>query len=99
VAVLALLVGCTTRNEPISDVIPPLVSETPVAAPQQNEQTLRVTILDGHFVSTLYEEMPGATRMRWSLRVARMYSKSTNRFHAAGCGRRADSRQRPARRG
>jgi uncharacterized lipoprotein YajG len=63
VAVLALLVGCTTRNETISDVIPPLVSETPVAAPQQNDQTLRVTILDGRFVSTLYEETPGATRM------------------------------------
>jgi hypothetical protein len=63
VAVLALLVGCTTRTETISDVIPPLVSEAPVAAPQQNDQTLQVTILDGHFVSTRYEEMPGATRM------------------------------------
>jgi hypothetical protein len=52
-ALIALLVGCTTREETISAVVPPLVSETPVAAPQQDDQTLRVTIFNGKFVSSL----------------------------------------------
>jgi hypothetical protein len=62
-AVMALIVGCTTRTEPISQVGLPMVTDTPVAVPQQVDQTLRVTIIDGHFVSTLYEELPGATQM------------------------------------
>ena len=62
-AVTALIVGCTTRTEPISQAGLPMVTNTPVAAPQQLDQTLRVTILDGHFASTTYEELPGATQM------------------------------------
>jgi hypothetical protein len=62
-AVLALIVGCTTRTEPISQAGMPMVTNTPVAAPQQLDQTLRVTIIDGHFASTTYEELPGATQM------------------------------------
>ena len=62
-AALALLVGCTTRTEPISQAGMPMVTNTPVAAPQQLDQTLRVTILDGRFASTTYEELPGATQM------------------------------------
>jgi hypothetical protein len=62
-ALLLLFVGCTTESAPISDVQLPQVNQTPVAAPQQNDQTLRVTIIDGHFASTLYAEQPGATQL------------------------------------
>jgi hypothetical protein len=58
-----MLVGCTTESAPISDVQLPQVDNTPVAAPQQNDQTLRVTIVDGRFASTLYEEQAGATQL------------------------------------
>jgi len=62
-AALVLLVGCTRQNEPISQANLPLLANTPVAVPLKNGQTLRVTILEGHFVSTLYEEVTGATQM------------------------------------
>jgi hypothetical protein len=62
-AAMALLVGCTARTEPISQAGLPMVTNTPVAAPQQLDQTLRVTIVDGHFADTTYEELPGATQM------------------------------------
>jgi hypothetical protein len=62
-AAAALLVGCTSRSEPISQAGLPIASGSPIAAPQQDSQTLRVTILDGHFASTTYEELPGATQM------------------------------------
>jgi hypothetical protein len=58
-----MFVGCTTESAPISDVQLPQVDNTPVAVPQQNDQTLRVTIIDGHFASTLYEEQAGATQL------------------------------------
>jgi hypothetical protein len=60
---MALIVGCTTRSEPISQAGLPMVTNTPVAAPQQIDQTLRVTIQDGRFASSTYEELPGATQM------------------------------------
>ena len=62
-AAIGLLVGCTTRTEPISQAGLPTEDLTPVAAPQQLDQTLRVTILDGRFASSIYEELPGATQM------------------------------------
>src|SRR5438105_12073033 len=61
--VMLFFVGCTKESAPISDVPLPQVDDTPVAAPQQDDQTLRVTIIDGHFASTLYEEQPGATQL------------------------------------
>jgi guanyl-specific ribonuclease Sa len=60
---LALLVGCTARDGTISGVVPPIVSATPSALPQQTDQTLRVTIYDGQFVSTIYQEQAGATQL------------------------------------
>jgi hypothetical protein len=39
------------------------VSETPDALPQQNDQTLRVTIYNGRFASTIYQEQTGATQL------------------------------------
>jgi hypothetical protein len=62
-AALVVIVGCTTRSEPISQAGLPMVTNTPVAAPQQVDQTLRVTVLDGRFASSTYEELPGATHM------------------------------------
>ena len=61
-ALLLLFVGCTTESAPISDVQLPQVNQTPVAAPQQNDQTLRVTIIDGHFASS---------RVQLSIRTSR----------------------------
>jgi hypothetical protein len=63
IAMLVLLVGCTTEMVPVSDVQLPQVDNTPLAEPQQNYQTLRVTIIDGHFDATVYEEQPGATQL------------------------------------
>jgi hypothetical protein len=60
---MLMFVGCTTESAPISDVQLPQVNNTPVAAPQQDDQTLRVTIVDGHFASTLYKEQAGATQL------------------------------------
>jgi hypothetical protein len=60
---MLMFVSCTTESAPISDVQLPQVDNTPVAAPQQSDQTLRVTIVDGHFASTLYEEQAGATQL------------------------------------
>ena len=40
-----------------------MVAETPLAVPQQNDQTLRVTIEDGRFVSTIYQEQTDATQL------------------------------------
>jgi len=60
---MLMFVSCTTESAPISDVQLPQVNNTPVAAPQQNNQTLRVTIIDGHFASTLYEEQTGVTQL------------------------------------
>ena len=60
---MLMFVGCTTESAPISDVQLPQVDNTPIAVPQQNDQTLRVTIIDGHFASTLYEEQAGATQL------------------------------------
>jgi hypothetical protein len=62
-AVLVLCAGCTTRSQPISDVPLPQVAATPVAEPLQDTQTLRVTIANGHFASTIYEEQAGATQL------------------------------------
>jgi hypothetical protein len=60
---MLMLVGCTTVSVPIRDIQVPQVYQTPVAAPQQNDQTLRVTISDGHFASNLYIEQAGATQL------------------------------------
>jgi hypothetical protein len=60
---LALLGACTTTNIPISTEQLPEVNATPVAAPQQNDQVLRDTILNGKFSSNSYEEQSGATQM------------------------------------
>jgi len=60
---MLMFVGCTKESAPISDVQPPQVNNTPVTAPQQDDQTLRVTIIDGHFASTVYDEQPGATQL------------------------------------
>jgi hypothetical protein len=62
-AALVLFVGCTTESAPVSDVQLPQVYSTPLAEPQQNNQTLRVTIIDGHFDATVYREQPGATQL------------------------------------
>ena len=62
-AFMVLCLGCTTRSQPISDVQLPLVDTPSIAAPQQNDQTLRVTIADGHFASTVYAEQAGATQL------------------------------------
>jgi len=45
------------------DVQLPQVNDTPVAAPQQDDQMLRVTVIDGHFASTVYDEQAGATQL------------------------------------
>jgi len=58
-----MLVGCTTESAPVSGVQLPQVENTPLAPPQQNDQTLRVTIIDGQFASTIYAEQPGATQL------------------------------------
>jgi len=60
---MLMFVGCTTESAPISDVQLPQVDNTPIAVPQQSDQTLRVTIIDGHFASTLYEEQARATQL------------------------------------
>ena len=64
-ATLALLLFvCTARQGTISDAGLPTVPETPLAVPQMNDQTLRVTINeDGRFVSTIYQEQTGATQL------------------------------------
>jgi hypothetical protein len=62
-ALVLLLIGCTARQGTISDAGLPMVPETPLAVPQQNDQTLRVTIEDGRFVSTIYQEQTGATQL------------------------------------
>ena len=62
-ALMVLLIGCTARQGTISDAGLPMVPETPLAVPQQNDQTLRVTIEDGRFVSTIYQEQTGATQL------------------------------------
>jgi hypothetical protein len=61
--VVVVLAGCTRTGAPISDADLPFVSQTPVSAPQQNEQTLRVVILNGKFSSDVYREQSGATFM------------------------------------
>jgi hypothetical protein len=63
IVLLVLLAGCTTTNVPISNAQLPLGSATPDALPQQNDQTLRVTIINGKFNSTIYQEQSGATQM------------------------------------
>jgi hypothetical protein len=60
---LALAAACTRTNIPISTEQLPEVNDTPVAAPQQNDQVLRVTILNGKFSSNSYEAQSGATQM------------------------------------
>jgi hypothetical protein len=60
---MVMLVGCTKVSTPISNVQQPQVYDTPVAVPQENNQTLRVTIVDGHFASNLYVEQAGATQL------------------------------------
>jgi hypothetical protein len=60
---MLMLVGCTAESAPISDVQLPQVNNAPVAAPQQDDQTLRVTIVDGHFASNIYDESPGVTQL------------------------------------
>jgi hypothetical protein len=60
---MLMLVGCTAESAPISDAQLPQVNSTPVAVPQQDNQTLRVTILDGHFASNIYAEQAGATQL------------------------------------
>lgn len=61
--VLALAGACTRTNIPISTEQLTDVNATPVAPPQQNDQVLRVTILNGKFSSNSYEEQSGATQM------------------------------------
>jgi hypothetical protein len=63
VTLMLVFVGCTKESAPISDVQLPQVDNTPIAVPLQNDQTLRVTIIDGHFASTLYDEQAGVTRL------------------------------------
>ena len=60
---LALAAACTRTNIPISTGQLPEVNDTPVAGPQQNDQVLRITILNGKFSSNSYEEQSGATQM------------------------------------
>jgi hypothetical protein len=60
---MIMIVGCTTESAPVSGVQLPQVEDTPLAPPQQDEQTLRVTIIDGQFASTIYAEQPGATQL------------------------------------
>jgi hypothetical protein len=62
-ALMLLLAACTARQGTVSDAGLPIVSETPVAVPQQNDQTLRVTIENGRFASTIYQEQTGATQL------------------------------------
>ena len=62
-ALFVVVMGCTRTNVPISGAQLPFVSDTPVAVPQQNDQTLRVTILNGKFNSNIYQEQSGATQM------------------------------------
>ena len=63
VPALALTAACTTTNPPIVGNQLPLGSSTPVAEPQQNDQVLRVTIINGKFDSSIYSEQSGATQM------------------------------------
>jgi hypothetical protein len=60
---VVVLGGCNKINPPTSTEQLPVVNETPVAAPQQNDQVLRVTILNGKFSSNAYEVQSGATQM------------------------------------
>ena len=61
--VVLLTAACTSTNPPIVRDQLPLGSNTPVAPPQQNDQVLRVTILNGKFDASTYSEQPGATQM------------------------------------
>jgi hypothetical protein len=60
---MVLLLGCTRREGTISDAGLPMVTETPLAVPVETDQTLRVTIENGRFASTIYQEQTGATQM------------------------------------
>jgi hypothetical protein len=62
-ALMVLLVVRTTRAGTIGDAGLPMVTETPLAVPQQTDRTPRVTINDGRFVSTIYQEQSGATQL------------------------------------
>ncbi len=57
------LSACTKFGIPISSGDVPVLNDTPVAAPQQNDQVLRIAILNGRFSSNVYEEQSGATQM------------------------------------
>jgi hypothetical protein len=57
------LAGCTSVSLPISDVQLPQVDQTPVAVSQQDDATLRVTIIDGEFKSDIHEKLPGVTQL------------------------------------
>ena len=63
VCLLGVVTACTTTQPPIVREQLPIGSDTPVAAPQQNDQVLRVTILNGKFDSSIYSEQAGATQM------------------------------------
>lgn len=57
------LSACTKFGIPISSGDVSVLNDTPVAAPQQNDQVLRIAILNGRFSSNVYEEQSGATQM------------------------------------
>jgi hypothetical protein len=64
VAALTLgMAGCTSTDGPVGGVQVPFVSATPVAAPQQDDQQLRVSIVNGKFDASIYSEQSGETQM------------------------------------
>ena len=60
---LAVGLGCTTRQAAVSDAPLPMVSTSPVPQPKENIEALMVQIVDGHFDSDIYTQQPGATRL------------------------------------
>lgn len=63
VVLVVLLAGCTQVDPPAVQAQLPLGGDAPADAPQQNDQVMRVTLLDGKFDASLYEEQPGATQL------------------------------------
>jgi hypothetical protein len=58
-----LLAGCSLVNPPTTRVQLPLAGDPRVPVPQQNDQVMRVTLLNGKFDATQYSEQTGATQM------------------------------------
>ena len=63
VILVGLLAGCTRTGSPIAQPQLPLGGNAPADAPQQNDQVLRVTILNGKFDAGTYAEQSGATQL------------------------------------